>query len=553
MSHLTADDKDTFNDTVSSVNACFIPKRPLVISKGPPEYEGLMIAPEGFFRIVYDQHHRAFKLFHSKVAEYLKGDPDEDGNFRFSENNLKRAYPISALPLDYSIDPCDPKLTERQALHFRKVINEKRAVIQDLAQNQLNLNVMRVGDTTIHANRLNSYAIEKKGDTYSAHVSVPLKINDQGHTPRKRNILLQKTLIKNASLAEAQHAVMVSWQATTGATWNGTDIYTELGMGTRKGLAQIWDYAVKHKKGLGLAFGAAGGAYALKGYIDGAELAAAALATYATGHAIFHALGDEGIDRFSEWRKEQSTKKAYASINDFRPDEDAITLFTKDEKGANRPFKHLNENGGHHSDNLCLQMSQMMAMMDDNVESLDHLSPGLMRGVVINALTRAFSSKQIPMTREGMLNPHQSGMLGYYHKEQSGNGEGHGLIHRFVTDREDLYLDGIAPPEIRLPEEQRKQLCSNDGKIQYYTQDTHAERPYARSTTQESLSHKEFVERITELHKSSPTYSRVPLRHTRTAIECISDHFNLDTVDPNSKAYMSGQSPELPDHTAFMT
>ena len=551
MSRLSPKDIDAFNDTVSSVNALFKPKRPLVITKGPPEYEGLMIAPEGFFRAVYDQNHKAFMLFYSKVADNLKGQQDEDGNYRFTASNLQRAYPVSALPLDNGVDPGNPGLTARQARHFRRVISDTRSVIRDLTQNQLSLNVMRFGDNILFANRLNSYSIRKTGDNeYTAGISIPLHINDEGNTPRAKSLLLQKTLIKKAPLAEAYHAVMVNWQATTGATWDGKDVYATLDLTKQRKLAKIYDYAARHQGELGLSYGISGGAYTLKGQIDGADLAGAALATYATAHTLAHALGTGGIDKLSQWKTDRAFRKSHASIKDFRPDEDAIALFVKDEKGANRPFKHVNQNGGHHSDYVCLNKDQILAMADDNASFVEHLSPGFLRGVAINAAERAFSACKVPITPDSQMTRHQSGLLTYNFKEQTT-----GQIHRFVTERRDMCLThiGLASEEVELPEEYREQIFAGgqDKTIQYYVQDTHPDTPIDQSVKQEALTLGEFTQCTKDLHRASTAYLSTPKRHTDTALDCAAAHFNLETVSDDFSLYMSGNTPELPDHTSF--
>lgn len=148
-------------------------------------YNGILIKPELTYRIAYHEPTSVIKIFASKAATDLKGEPDEEGKLRYSEKGYKRSYELDQ-KYHYDADYYGPfkKVPDEIAVNFRDVIDAHAREFSHANEGGFITYAVQDDDKYIYSNKYFTHFITKNPNgTHNLIYSSSLEGKDRDSIP----------------------------------------------------------------------------------------------------------------------------------------------------------------------------------------------------------------------------------------------------------------------------------------------------------------------------------------------------------------------------------
>lgn len=401
--------------------------------KDPEIYNGTFVSTHGFARLAYHEPTDTLCLVASKTPVNVRGTR-VDEHIHATEDGLKKSYIIAAYRLKH-----DGANDERVGQHMRNALDKFGIEMGDRSEKHFRLfaasytnpepvraDVGQQQKSEIFTNGCVTYVLEptQKGYRATFHAAaqregghfVPFTLE---HNSVLRNGItkISKVIGEDPDYSAVRAKINSHWGSVSSKLWDQKSLYKGEGLffNTKRVYASAVNYA--HHNSLSAATTAVlcAGAY---GYNPRAGLGAAVGATVI--HTVAHKLTHDGLHGTLTAYERVKQAKARKDINAYPFNEDASDHFkiqTTENMKKLCPKMDLNRFSA--DEFLWLDAEQSRMLLDhERVE--DGMQPENLRGLLVNAHLRGFTSTCLTLDKRTQIDIFQSGLVRLMHQPQKG-------------------------------------------------------------------------------------------------------------------------------------
>lgn len=433
----------------------------------PDIYNGTFVSTYGFARLAYHVPTNTLCLVASKTPVNLRGER-VDGHIQPTEQGLNRSYIVAAFRLKE-----DGENAERAGQLSRGALEEFGVDMADKGEKRFRLMAASYdipaakGEVAkkaeIFTNGCVTYLLEETEKGYKAtfHAAaqhrkghfVPFTLNED--TVIRNGITkISKVIAQDKDYAAVRAKLNTHWGAVSSRLWDHKSLYEGEGAWfnvKRAGINAV-NYVHQNTEAAAVTGILCAGAY---GYNPGAGLGATVGATVL--HTIAHKLTHDGLHGTLSAYERARQAKARKDINAYPFNEDASDHFkiqTTENMRKVCPKMDLDRFPADEFIWLDAEQSHMLL----NHESVENgMQPENLRGHLVNAHLRGFTSTCLTLDKRTQLDIFQSGLVRIVHQPQKGKAVIYGQYRPELCDQEHL----------RLPNEYARQFKNGIVRMEY--------------------------------------------------------------------------------------
>lgn len=518
----------------------------------PEIYSGRVVTPQGFAALLYHEKTGTLSLATSKSAANLRGVRQKDGRI-LADAGMAKAYIIHSRKSDrtganFRLN----SLAMRAPLHrYCTTMGERNHKHSTLFGASTKLFDGR-NTHEIYTNGRLAYSLDpaqKKHEiVFHAPVRrengsfVPVRLGSRGlsswaWTPEMG---ITKVISKNRTYEESRHDLAYHWQAVSSRLWDQKSLHAGEGtvMAVKRMAAGFPDYIMRQKASV-IASGAMGAYAAMEshqfGLVTGLLVA---------GHVVAHLAIEGGVEETASAGRMLKEARRRQNIDMYPSNDDVSDHFKiKTRENIAKLCPHIDLKQFPPEEFEIIQAHECY-LLPDNEKPEDGLRPVSLRGHLLSAHQRGFSSTCMIPDSSSALNIFQSGLLRFMNARPDGN------ILIYAGDRE----DACTLPDMRLPENFRKRFRDAQGGNTFVRILYDPRKEFTRSFSEnEHVGFEAMMQEISSevLFKNQAGLSRDVKERS---LRAIAQAFRVP--EPQSARpglFMSGQPPAPPDIHAAIT
>ncbi len=511
-------------------------------------YKGVVITPQGFARLAYHKPTGSVCLFVSKTAVNLRGARQEDGSILARYEGLAKSYIIAA------------RRTSGDPAEFRSIAQELRAELHRFCY-EMDQRTRRHftlfgaamtdeeignGPGEIYTNGCLAYTrLQTENENYSVRFHAPVKRLNGSFVPVRldeKNFWqrlassnsIVKTIASGNDHAQSRSDLAQHWQKVSSRLWDEKSIYVDEGpaFAIRKVAADIENSIKNHRNSL-IVSGLVGGLAALE--TQQVEVKAG-IAALVASHVVAHYLLERGADGTKHVAELLKKARQRRDIDSYPPGADVSDYF-KIKTGANiaKLCPHIDLNETYPHDFEYIQSEYLLPNHDVHE---DGLRPSSLRGLLLSAHQRGFSSTCTLPDEATRVDVFQSGLVRQMREELDGK----------------IVIDATYRPEAcvlasqRLPREYIEALQGKIVRVEYDRRNPRFSDAFRTEEISLSRMAQETYRHLFD-RAATPPASAVKERSIRSVLETFQAP---DPENINPKLYMGGQPPRLPAIAAIL-
>jgi hypothetical protein len=504
----------------------------------------------GFYRVARHKPTGAVCLFAAKRASDLRGNRQSDHSIRGESKGLGNAYIIAA----YRSTGNDADIY-RHAEDLRAAIRRHGEELGRRSQRDFTLFSARLSEldpqsrhyntdtlTEMYSNGRLAYVIDGKHRGYEVRFYAPTRLRDGQlvsvslgrHKLADKFANVSKRVAFTTNYEEARASLARHWQGVSSRLWDEVSIYRNEGWGLnlKRAFSAAADYIAEYKiAAVSTLF--VGAAISLvkpaAGVGTGIAIAAA--------HTAAHTLSDEGITASLNTYQRTRRARQRQQIEAYDYGEDATDHFsiqTPDYIGRQSPKLDQERFA---ADEFEFLDAERCGLLRDHECAVDGFQPDSLRGHLISAHQRGFTTQCMLLDKHTRLDIFQSGMARLMHEMTDGN------ILIYTRDRPDACLND----QLRMPDDTKQRFGQSIQRIVYEPRRSdfrNAFNGHSGTVTQSTV----VEDMQTRLFRDQPHASK-------SVQQCSLDAIHYAFAEPDRRKrpdYMNNKPPTLPDIKAIM-
>lgn len=511
---------------------------------------GLVVNTHGFYRLARHKPTGALCLFAAKRSSDLRGVRQSDNTIRGEAKGLGNAYIIAAYR-----STGDNSDIYRHADDMRAEIRRHGEELGRRSQRDFTLFSARLSEldpgsrhynadtlTEMYTNGRLAYLIDGKKHDYEVRFYAPTRLRDGQLVPVSlgqhslvgKFAYVSKRVALTSSYEDARAALARHWQGVSSRLWDERSIYRNEGVGLnlKRAFSAAADYVTEYKIA------------AISTLIVGSGLSvvkpAAGIGTgiaIAAAHTAAHTLSDEGISASINTYQRARKARQRQQIEAYNYGENATDHFsiqTADYIGRQSPKLDLERFDANEFEFL---EAHRCGLLRDHESAIDGFQPDSLRGHLISAHQRGFTTQCMLLDKHTRLDIFQSGMVRLMHEMTDGN------VLIYTRDRPDACLSA----QLRMPDDTQQRFGQDIQRIIYEPRRSdfrNAFNGHSGTVTQAAV----VEDMQARLFRDQPNLSEAVKRRSRDAI-----HYAFAEPDRRQRPdYMNNKPPALPDIKAVM-
>lgn len=511
-------------------------------------YSGTVITPQCFARLAFHKPTSTICLLVSKTAVNLRGARQRDGRILATYDGLAKSYLVGGRRV--SDDPTEFRVTAqamRSNLHrFCSQMDERTRKHFTLFSGSITQDSK---SCEIYTNGRLAYLLDPAEKDHNIRFYAPIIRENGSFIPVQlggRNFWdrlsmpsynVAKLISTKKSYEESRHDLALHWQKVSSRLWDEKSLYAEEGFAftAKKTLAAFTNATLEHRKTIAIS-GIVGLGVAVETHQVGLGIA-----TFALGHVVAHSLLERGADRTQQVSELLKRAKQRQNIDAYPMDAEDVSDYFKIKTRTNiaKLCPHVDLNQINPADFEFLQADKGYLLPDHDIPE-DGMRPASLRGHLLSAHQRGFSSSCSLPDSATRLDVFQSGLVRLLHDRQDGT------VLVYAGYRPDACVSDVQ----RMPPNYIERF--EDDKLVRIEYDRRHPRFSESFRSQELVTHETMMNEVgTRLAFNELSGAASPIK--TKSLEAISQSFRApDPANAKHKLYMGGQPPSLPDIAAIL-
>lgn len=511
-------------------------------------YSGTVITPQCFARLAYHKPTSTICLMVSKTAVNLRGARQRDGRILATYDGLAKSYLVGARRV--TEDETEFRITAqamRSNLHrFCSQMDERTRKHFTLFSGSI---MQDSKACEIYTNGRLAYSLDPSEEDHNIRFYAPILRENGSFVPVQLgerslwnrittpNHNITKVISSGRSYEESRHDLALHWQKVSSRLWDEKSLHADEGFAftAKKNLVSVINGAMEHRKTIGIS-GTIGLGVAIETHQVGLGIA-----TFAAGHVAAHYLLERGADRTQQVSELLKKAKQRGNMDAYPMDAEDVSDYFKIKTRANiaKLCPHVDLNQINPDDFEFIQADKGYLLPDHDIPE-DGMRPASLRGHLLSAHQRGFSSSCTLPDAATRLDVFQSGLVRLLHDREDGT------VIVYAGYRPDACVSDIQ----RLPPNYIERF-ENDKlvRIEYnrrhprFSESFRSQELVTPEAMIEEVGTKMLFNGVSGVDDAVKTKSLRSIDHTFRA---------PDPENINPKRYMGGQPPTPPDIAAIL-